>query len=55
MIGAYDRSVLVKVIVYHQRMDDSTCACGRGKRPEQLGLSFADHIADVYEESVAVR
>ncbi len=44
----YDRAVLVNVLVYHQRLDSSCCACGWGV----LGASFAEHIADIYEASV---
>jgi hypothetical protein len=43
----YDRAVLVAVLVYHQRLADSTCSCGWGV----LGASFADHVADVYEQA----
>jgi 16S rRNA G1207 methylase RsmC len=48
---AYDRAVLVEVLVYHQRTADTGCACGWGV----LGASFAEHVADVYEESVIAR
>jgi 16S rRNA G1207 methylase RsmC len=48
---AYDRAVLVEVLVYHQRTADTGCACGWGV----LGASFAEHVAAVYEESVIAR
>jgi 16S rRNA G1207 methylase RsmC len=47
----YDRAVLVDVIVYHWRTNSSGCGCGWGV----LGASYAEHVADVYEESVRVR
>lgn len=49
------RRCLVEVLVAHQRVDDSpyvgVCACGW----RTLGASWAEHIADVFEESWAVR
>lgn len=50
----YDREVLTTVLVYHQRKTiDSVygCACGWA----DLGKSHAEHIADVYEQSMAVQ
>lgn len=47
---AYDRRVLVDVLVYHWRTQTSGCGCGWAV----LGLSHAEHVADVYEESVAM-
>lgn len=47
----YDRAVLVDVLVYHQRKDIGHCLCGWG----ELGRSHAEHVADVYERSVAAR
>lgn len=47
---AYDRRSLVDTLIYHQRNDRTTgCHCGWGTRPEHLGLSWAEHVADVYE------
>jgi hypothetical protein len=51
LIAAYDRAVLIEVLVYHQRIQSTGCACGWGV----LGASFAEHVADVYEESVVAR
>jgi hypothetical protein len=51
----YDRKVLVDVLVYHWPRQDSSCFCGWGQRPEHLGLSHAEHVATVYEESVRAR
>lgn len=52
MPAEYDRDVLVDVLVYHYRVAPGKgCGCGWSK----LGLSWADHVADVYEESVALR
>lgn len=51
----FDRARLVTVLIEHQRLDDGTppyvgaCLCGWGQRPEHLGLSWAQHVADVYE------
>lgn len=49
MIGSppliYDREALVAVIVYHWRTNTSGCGCGWA----ELGKSYAEHIADVYE------
>ena len=47
----HDRTVLVDVLVYHQRLDISGCACGWSV----LGASHAEHVADIYEESLRVR
>lgn len=44
----YDRRRLVDVLVYHQRATSQHCACGWGK----LGASHAEHVADVYEQTV---
>lgn len=44
----YDREVLTTVLVYHQRASVQFCACGWG----ELGKSHADHVANVYEQSV---
>jgi hypothetical protein len=47
----YDRGVLVQIVIYHHQRSDSTCQCGWGQRPEHLGLSHAEHVADIYEAS----
>ena len=47
----YDSEVLTTVLIYHWPTASSGCHCGWAK----LGASFADHVADVYEESVAAR
>lgn len=47
----YDREVLTTVLIYHARTDTSGCHCGWA----DLGASYADHVADVYEQSVAAR
>lgn len=47
----YDREILTEVLVYHQRKSDLGCACGW----DILGASHAEHIADVYEESIRIR
>ena len=44
----YSRAVLVEVLIYHQRTNTSGCHCGWGV----LGASYAEHVADVYEESM---
>lgn len=51
----YDRDRLIDVLILHQRSEDSGCLCGWGDRPEHLGASFAEHIADVYEDKLAGR
>lgn len=48
MSVAYVRSVLVEVLVYHYRNNDSSCGCGWA----ELGRSHPEHVATVYEESV---
>lgn len=52
----FQRDRLIEVLIYHQRVDSGThvgiCSCGWGKRPEQIGRSWAIHIADVYEDKV---
>ncbi len=50
-MSQYDRDVLTTTLVYHQRKDSASCCCGWSV----LGASHAEHVADVYEESVAVR
>lgn len=47
----YDRSVLVDVLIYHARTDTSGCYCGWAV----LGASYAEHVADVYEQSILAR
>lgn len=47
----YDREVLVTVLIYHYRKNISECGCGWS----ELGASHPEHVADVYEESVAAR
>jgi hypothetical protein len=51
----YDREQLVATLVYHQRKSSEACACGWGEGGSKLGYSHAEHIADVYEQSVAAR
>jgi hypothetical protein len=57
----YDRASLITAITYHSLVTTPPppysicCLCGWGARPEHLGLSFAAHVADMYEEIVAVR
>ncbi len=48
---AYDRDVLVEVLVYHWPTETSGCWCGWA----ELGRSFPGHVADVYEASVHAR
>ena len=51
MIG-YDRALLVSTLIYHQRRsapESDGCACGWSV----LGASHAEHVADIYEASVA--
>ena len=47
----YNREVLVETLVYHSRKGITGCRCGWGK----LGRSHPEHIADVYEQMVALR
>ncbi|MCW2674817.1 MAG: hypothetical protein JWP14_3406 [Frankiales bacterium] len=47
----YDRKVLVEVLVYHWATSTSGCGCGW----DELGRSHAEHVANVYETSVAAR
>lgn len=50
-----ERACLVKVLVYHQSVEDPPyiggCACGW----HVLGASHAEHVVDVFEASVAER
>jgi hypothetical protein len=48
---AYHRETLVTVLIYHQSTNVSGCHCGWSV----LGASHAEHVADVYEQSVAAR
>lgn len=45
------RGVLVEVLTYHQRKDAQYCSCGWGV----LGESHAEHVADIFEDSVLQR
>lgn len=47
----YDRQVMVDVLVYHYRRDGASCGCGWS----ELGRSHPEHVADVYEQSMAAR
>lgn len=47
----YDRGVLVDVVIYHYRDNIKGCGCGWSV----LGASWAEHIAQVYEESVLAK
>jgi hypothetical protein len=47
----YDRKVLIEVLIYHQRKNVTYCMCGWS----ELGRSHAEHIADVYEQSIKGR
>lgn len=47
----YDRTVLVEVLVYHWPTATSGCFCGWNV----LGASHSEHVADVYEASMAAR
>jgi hypothetical protein len=54
----YDRAVLVETLVYHyaeRKSISQACGCGWGSRPEHLGLSHPEHVADVYEASMLAR
>jgi hypothetical protein len=48
----YDRQVLVDILVYHYRVAPGKgCGCGWN----ELGRSWPEHVATVYEESVRAR
>ncbi len=48
----YDREVLTTTLVYHHwRTNTSGCGCGW----RMLGASHAEHVADVYEQSIRAR
>lgn len=49
--SGYDRVVLVEVLIYHYRDGLKGCGCGWA----ELGRSWPEHVATVYEESVAAR
>lgn len=44
----YNREILVEILVYHYRTNNSGCGCGWA----ELGKSHPEHVADVYEASV---
>lgn len=50
---AYDRQVLIEILVYHWRTDNSGCGCGCGWG--DLGRSHPAHVADVYEQEMLYR
>ena len=48
----YNRKVLVTVLVYHHwTTNTKPCSCGW----RELGRSYPEHIADVYEESIIAK
>lgn len=47
----YSRSLLVEILIYHQRTDTSGCHCGWAV----LGASYAEHVADVYEAARGIK
>lgn len=44
----YVRSVLVQILIYHYRKENSSCGCGWS----ELGRSHPEHVVDVYETSI---
>lgn len=46
----HDHDLLVEVLVYHWRTSTSACGCGWS----ELGRSHAEHVAQVYEQSLAM-
>lgn len=46
--GEHDWRTLVRVLTYHQRTEDTGCACGWG----EWGGSFAEHVAEVYRQAL---
>jgi hypothetical protein len=54
MSQRFDRALMMRVLVYHQRMEDPPkaggCSCGWWV----LGHSWAGHVVEVYEMSVDV-
>lgn len=47
----FNRELMIDVLVYHQRTSASGCGCGWA----ELGNSHAEHVVDVYEQSVMAR
>ncbi len=47
----HDRGVLIDVLVYHWRRENSSCGCGWA----ELGRSHPEHVVNVYEESLRAR
>lgn len=47
----YSREVLIEVLVYHWPTNTAGCWCGWG----DLGKSFPEHVADIYEASIKIR
>lgn len=47
----YDRAVLADILVYHYRESIKGCSCGWS----ELGRSWPEHVATVYEETVKGR
>lgn len=47
----YNRELLVEILVYHYRTNSAGCGCGWA----ELGKSHPEHIANVYEDSIAMR
>jgi hypothetical protein len=45
----YNRKVLVEVLIYHWPTSTSSCFCGWA----ELGHSHPEHVADIYETTIA--
>jgi hypothetical protein len=46
------RETLAQTLIYHQQTNTSGCHCGWGQRPEHLGASWPEHVADIYEQTL---
>jgi hypothetical protein len=49
ILSREERDILVQVLIYHWRTDTSGCGCGWAR----LGHSHAEHVVEVFEQSVA--
>jgi hypothetical protein len=52
------REAITSALIYHRVVERpsfvNSCACGWGTRPEHLGLSFAEHVVEVVEQTLAM-
>jgi hypothetical protein len=51
ILNEEERTILKTVLIYHYRKDISGCGCGWA----ELGRSHAEHVINIFEESVEMQ